>query len=88
MVHAEHLLSYNREDQPRAKVFADAFAGQGFDGWWDVGQKAGEAYDRVAEKALRTAEAVVVLWSKKSVNSRWMRAEATLADRNETFVPA
>ena len=29
-----------------------------------------------------------MLWSKKSVASRWVRAEATLADRNKTLVPA
>jgi hypothetical protein len=28
-----------------------------------------------------------VLWSKKSVLSHWVRAEATLADRNQTLVP-
>ena len=81
------FLSYNREDQARAKIFADAFQAQGFDVWWDVGLKTGEAYDQVTEKALRTARAVVVLWSKKSVESRWVRAEATLADRNKTLVP-
>ena len=81
------FLSYNREDQPRAKFFAEAFDAQGFKVWWDVGLKAGEAYDQVTEKALREAKAVVVLWSKKSVESRWVRAEATLADRNRTLVP-
>jgi TolB-like protein len=81
------FLSYNRDDQARAKVFAEAFAGQGFSVWWDVGLKAGEAYDEVTETALRTAKAVVVLWSKKSVVSRWVRAEATLADRQRTLVP-
>ena len=81
------FLSYNREDQARAKVFAEAFAGQGFDVWWDATLKSGEAYDEVTENALRTAKAVVVLWSKKSVVSRWVRAEATLADRNKTLVP-
>jgi hypothetical protein len=29
-----------------------------------------------------------VLWSKKSVVSRWVRAEATLADRKRTLIPA
>ena len=81
------FLSYNREDQLRAKVFAEAFAAQGFSVWWDVGLRTGEAYDEVTENALRTAKAVVVLWSKKSVQSRWVRAEATLADRNKTLVP-
>ncbi|MBI1399849.1 MAG: TIR domain-containing protein [Hyphomonas sp.] len=81
------FLSYNREDQMRAKLFAAAFEAQGFKVWWDVGLRTGEAYDQVTEKALKTAKAVVVLWSKKSVESRWVRAEATLADRNKTLVP-
>jgi adenylate cyclase len=81
------FLSYNREDQARARVFAEAFEAQGFSVWWDVGLKTGEAYDQVTENALRTAKAVVVLWSKRSVESRWVRAEATLADRNKTLVP-
>ncbi len=81
------FLSYNREDQARAKLFAQAFEAQGFKVWWDVGLRTGEAYDQVTEKALKTAKAVVVLWSRKSVESRWVRAEATLADRNKTLVP-
>ena len=56
--------------------------------WWDVTVRLGEAFDEVTEAALREAKAVVVLWSKKSVASRWVRAEATLADRNRTLVPA
>ncbi len=81
------FLSYNREDQAHAKLFAEAFEAQGFKVWWDVGLRTGEAYDQVTEKALKTAKAVVVLWSKRSVESRWVRAEATLADRNKTLVP-
>jgi TolB-like protein len=81
------FLSYNREDQARAKLFAEAFEAQSFKVWWDVGLRTGEAYDEVTETALRKAKAVVVLWSKKSVQSRWVRAEATLADRNRTLVP-
>ena len=54
--------------------------------WWDVTLRSGEAYDPVTEQALREAGAVVVLWSPRSVVSRWVRAEATLADRNRTLV--
>jgi TolB-like protein len=81
------FLSYNREDQTRAKLFAEGFERAGLKVWWDVGLTPGEAYDQVTEKALRTAKAVVVLWSPRSVESRWVRAEATLADRNKTLVP-
>ncbi len=81
------FLSYNREDQAVARRFAEAFGAEGFEVWWDATLKSGEAYDEVTEAALRTAKAVVVLWSPRSVVSRWVRAEATLADRNKTLVP-
>jgi TolB-like protein/Tfp pilus assembly protein PilF len=81
------FLSYNREDQAVARRFAEAFEAQGFSVWWDTTLRAGEAYDEVTEQALREAKAVVVLWSPRSVVSRWVRAEATLADRNKTLVP-
>ena len=81
------FLSYNREDQVRARLFADGFERAGLKVWWDTALSPGEAYDEVTETALRTAKAVVVLWSPRSVVSRWVRAEATLADRNKTLVP-
>ncbi|HLL29655.1 MAG TPA: TIR domain-containing protein [Allosphingosinicella sp.] len=82
------FLSYNREDQAVARRFAEAFEAEGFSVWWDVTLRSGEAYDEVTEAALRSAGAVVVLWSKKSVASRWVRAEATMAHRNKTLLPA
>lgn len=42
----------------------------------------------MTENALRTSKAVVVLWSKKSVQSRWVKSEATLADRLKRLAPA
>ncbi len=82
------FLSYNREDQAVARRFAEAFEREGLKVWWDATLRSGEAYDQVTERALRSAKAVVVLWSRRSVESRWVRAEATLADRNKTLVPA
>ena len=81
------FLSYNREDQATARRFAEAFQAEGFEVWWDTTLRAGEAYDEVTEQALNEARAVVVLWSPRSVVSRWVRAEATQADRNKTLVP-
>jgi TolB-like protein/tetratricopeptide (TPR) repeat protein len=81
------FLSYSREDQATARRFAEAFQQAGLSVWWDQTLTAGEAYDEVTEQALKSARAVVVLWSKSSVASRWVRAEATIADRNGTMVP-
>ena len=81
------FLSYNREDQAVAKRFAEAFEREGLSIWWDTALRSGEAYDEVTEAALRGAKAVVVLWSPRSVVSRWVRAEATIADRCSTLVP-
>ena len=82
------FLSYSRDDEATARRFAEAFEREGFSVWWDQTLHAGEDYDEVTEKALEEARAVVVLWSRKSVGSRWVRAEATQADRNGTLVPA
>ncbi|MEO8307483.1 MAG: TIR domain-containing protein [Pseudomonadota bacterium] len=82
------FLSYSREDQATARRFAQGFEREGLSVWWDQTLNAGEDYDQVTEQALETAKAVVVLWSTKSVSSRWVRAEATQADRNATLVPA
>jgi TolB-like protein len=81
------FLSYSRKDQAVARLYAEALEGEGFSVWWDITVRAGEAFDEVIEAALRAASAVVVLWSPRSAVSRWVRAEATLADRNRTLVP-
>jgi TolB-like protein len=82
------FISYSREDAETAKRFAEGFTREGFNVWWDASLRSGEIYDEVTENALRRAKAVVVLWSKRSVASRWVRAEATIALRNGTLVPA
>jgi TolB-like protein len=84
---ADIFISYSRSDQPTARRFAEALEREGFSVWWDQTINPGDAYDHVTEKALREAKAVAVLWSKTSVDSRWVRAEATLANRNKTLLP-
>ena len=69
-------------------MFADALTQEGFSVWWDASLHSGETFDEVIEQRLRDAGAVVVLWSPRSVASRWVRAEATLADRRKKLVPA
>jgi hypothetical protein len=82
------FLSYARQDRNVARMFAEAFADEGFGVWWDASLHSGETFDEVIEKNLRDSKAVVVLWSPRSVASRWVRAEATQADRRNKLVPA
>jgi TolB-like protein/Tfp pilus assembly protein PilF len=82
------FLSYSHDDAATARRFAEALQAEGFSVWWDTALRSGEVFDAAIEAALRAAKAVVVLWSARSVASRWVRAEAALADRNGALVPA
>lgn len=82
------FLSYSRADRPVAQIVAEALKAEGFIVWWDKVLKAGETYDEVTENMLRESSVVVVLWSHTSVKSKWVRAEATLGQRNAVVVPA
>ena len=88
MSETDIFLSYSREDRTAARHFAESFASEGFTVWWDAALRSGQTFDEVIERELRSAKAVVVLWSPRSVASRWVRAEATLADRRNKLVPA
>ena len=88
MAGTDIFLSYARTDQATARIFAECFVQEGFSVWWDASLHSGQTFDEVIEQNLRDAKAVVVLWSPRSVASRWVRAEATLADRRNKLAPA
>ena len=73
---ADIFISYAREDQDKVKPLAKALEAHGREVWWDAKIRSGEAFDRIIEKAIAKARCVIVVWSSKSVNSDWVRAEA------------
>lgn len=84
---ADIFLSYSRADRPVAQTMAEALEAEGFSVWWDKVLRAGQTYDEVTETMLRDAQVVIVLWSETSVQSKWVRAEATLGQRKCELVP-
>jgi formylglycine-generating enzyme required for sulfatase activity len=81
------FISYKREDQATARKLADALEKEGLSVWWDPKLRAGEHFDDVIEKALNDAKCVIVMWSNLSVNSEYVKAEATEALEQKKLVP-
>jgi TIR domain len=85
---ADIFISYARADRERARTVASALQARGWSVWWDRDVKAGQAFDQAIENELETATSVVVLWSKDSVASDWVKSEAAAAVQRGVFVPA
>ena len=81
------FISYKREEQPQARMIADALEKKGWTVWWDPKIRAGERFDDVIERALIESKCVVVLWSKQSIVSQYVKDEATYALNRNKLVP-
>jgi beta-lactam-binding protein with PASTA domain len=82
------FLSYASADRDRAKSIAGVLEGQGWSVWWDRTIPPGSTFDKVIEQALDSARCVVVLWSKTSAASDWVKTEAAEGARRKILVPA
>lgn len=82
------FISYASQDQERAKALAEALEQYGWSVWWDRQIPPGKTFDQVIEEELNAARCVIVLWSKDSVASRWVKTEASAAAEREILVPA
>ncbi|HSR00376.1 MAG TPA: TIR domain-containing protein [Sphingomicrobium sp.] len=76
---ADVFVSYAHSDEPVAARVADALRAEGFSVWRDDALPAHRAYSDVIEERLKSAQAVVVLWSCDAAKSQWVRAEADAA---------
>ncbi len=85
---ADVFISYANEDRERAHQLANAFEARGWSVWWDRKIIAGQTFDLAIERELDTAKSVVVLWSKDSVASEWVKNEASRAVERGVLVPA
>lgn len=81
------FVSYASVDREKAKAFAEMLSGRGWSVWWDRVIPPGREFDEVIEEALDAASCVVVLWSKASVASRWVKTESAEAMRRKALIP-
>lgn len=81
------FISYKREDYETASLLADALVSRGFSVWWDPKLRAGQYFDDVIERIIQNAKCVIVLWSAKSVISRYVKDEAGYALELGKLVP-
>lgn len=88
IVSTDVFLGYSRNDYDRALLVSDALKSEGLSVWWDIQIHPGETWDEVIPAALASAGIVVILWSKNSINSTWVREEAHRAKRSQKLLPA
>ena len=80
------FISYGRSTETHAHAIADALRSRGFEVWRDDEIPANRAYSEVIEERLKSADAVVVVWSAEAAKSHWVRAEADQAREAGTLI--
>jgi hypothetical protein len=85
---ADVFISYASENEPTAELLAKALEQHGCTVWWDRRIPPGATFENVISDALSSAKCIVVLWSKASIASEWVKEEAADAARRRILVPA
>ncbi len=81
------FISYNREDRPRVKAFAGTLERRGYSVWWDRKIPLGKTFDQVIQEALDKASCIIVLWSRNSITSNWVKEEAEEGAKRGILLP-
>jgi hypothetical protein len=85
---ADVFLSYARPDAAAAERIARQLCKAGWSVWYDRDLPAHRAYSDVIATELESAPALLVLWSRASANSEWVRSEANRAREVHKLVQA
>ncbi len=83
---SEIFISYARSTEEQATRVEQALEARGYSVWRDDELPAHRTYADVIEERLKSAKAVIVIWSADAVKSQWVRAEADAARGLGTLV--
>ena len=84
---ADIFISYAKKDQERVKPLAKALEKKGWTVWWDQIIPTGKDFDEVIEEELSKSRCVIVIWTKASVKSKYVKGEAREALNRGILVP-
>ncbi len=82
------FVSYSRKDKKRVRRLVELFEQNGMSVAWDNHFLPGSRWRKSIVQALESSRAVVVLWSRHSVESHWVMEEASYAQQHDKLVPA
>jgi hypothetical protein len=75
------------EERELVEPIAQRLGALGLDVWFDQKVRAGERWDAAIDERLKSARAVIVCWSRRSVQSPWVLWEATYAQQAGVMAP-
>jgi TolB-like protein/Tfp pilus assembly protein PilF len=81
------FLSYARVDRARVAQIIEALEAAGFEVWWDALIDGGATFAKTIAAALEASDAVVVVWSKNSIESDWVLDEAMYGRDHHRLIP-
>jgi TIR domain/Caspase domain len=84
---ADIFISYANEDRLKAEALAKILQKHNWTVWWDRKIPPGKSFEEVIEQAITEARCVIVLWSKTSITSDWVRSEVQEGIRRRILVP-
>ena len=81
------FVSYSNEDRSLIAPFIEGLESAGFDVWWDVSIRGGDDWSERIQRELKRSDCVIIFWSRRSVDSPWVRIEALYAKQHQSMVP-
>jgi hypothetical protein len=81
------FVSYAREDQPAVRPLAEGLVEAGHEVWWDAELRGGDRFRDAIEQQLQGADAVLVVWSERARQSRFVMDEAEAGVRGGKLLP-
>lgn len=81
------FISYKREDRSLAEQVAAALRANRYSVYYDIALEHGQEFADALDERIRAAKIVIVLWTDKSVQSKWVRREARFAAKHGKYHP-